>query len=321
MLKELLKLDHNIINTIFHDQKTDTTLNLITLATSKNKKNIIEILLSEGGDVNYQTSSNGDTEMNIAIRNDNLQIAEIILKNEKYDVGIQNKSGETAFHMAKEKKGKIFFQLLAKEQNIFNKNANNNLIKMNTPNETKNNFLNNIPHNNNLLLNNIPSLTNKKKKKEKASEIEINQDKIHNNNNNNNDNSNNNNTNNNTNNNNIFISNQKNAKEDLIILIEFKSFDYSSYFSIGQDIKLYLNLFQIKDILYQRIGELIKLKEKTELMKNYESLIKEKQRELNDLNHKTEKIEEKIKKQKKMNSTQQNKRNYKSKQRFHEIIS
>ena len=37
-------------------------------------------------------------------------------------------------------------------------------------------------------------------------------------------------------------------------------------------------------------------------MKNYESLIKEKQRELNDLNHKTEKIEEKIKKQKKMNS-------------------
>ena len=46
-----------------------------------------------------------------------------------------------------------------------------------------------------------------------------------------------------------------------------------------------------------------KLKEKTELMKNYESLIKEKQRELNDLNHKTEKIEEKIKKQKKMNST------------------
>ena len=49
-------------------------LNLITLATSKNKKNIIKILLSEGGDVNCQTSSNGDTEMNIAIRNDNLQI-------------------------------------------------------------------------------------------------------------------------------------------------------------------------------------------------------------------------------------------------------
>ena len=104
--------------------------------------------------------------MNIAIRNDNLQIAEIILKNEKYDVGIKNKSGETAFHMAKEKKGKIFFQLLAKEQNIFNKNANNNLIKMNTPNEMKNNFLNNIPHNNNLILNNIPSPTNKKKKRE-----------------------------------------------------------------------------------------------------------------------------------------------------------
>ena len=214
--------------------------------------------------------------MNIAIRNDNLQIAEIILKNEKYDVGIQNKSGETAFHMAKEKKGKIFFQLLAKEQNIFNKNANNNLIKMNTPNEMKNNFLNNIPHNNNLLLNNIPSLTNKKKKKEKANEIEINQDKINNNNNNNNnknnDNSNNNNTNNNTNNNksnnnnnNIFISNQKKAKEDLIILIEFKSFDYSSYFSIGQDIKLYLNLFQIKDILYQRIEELEKIKRKNRI--------------------------------------------------------
>ena len=55
-------------------------------------------------------------------------------------------------------------------------------------------------------------------------------------------------------------------------------------------------------------------------MKNYEILIKEKQRQLNDLNHKTEKIEEKIKKQIKMNSTQQKKRSYKSKQRFHEII-
>ena len=86
----------------------------------------------------------------------------------------------------------------------------------------------------------------------------------------------------------------------MIILIEFKSFDYSSYFSIGQDIKLYLNLFQIKDILYQRIEELEKqLKEKTELLKNYESLIEDKQKELNDLNHKTEKIEEEIKKQKK----------------------
>ena len=74
--------------------------------------------------------------------------------------------------MAKEKKGKIFFQLLAKEQNIFNKNANNNLIEMNTPNEMKNNFLNNIPHNNNLLLNNIPSLTNKKEKKRRQTKSE-----------------------------------------------------------------------------------------------------------------------------------------------------
>ena len=50
-------------------------------------------------------------------------------------------------------------------------------------------------------------------------------------------------------------------------------------------------------------------------MKNYESLIKEKQRELNNLNHKTEKIEEKIKNQKKneFSTTKSNKRNYKSK--------
>ena len=86
-------------------------LNLITLVTSKNKKNIIEILLSEGGDVNYQTSSNGDTEMNIAIRNDNLQTAEIILKNEKYDVGIQNKSGGNCFSYGKRKKRKNIFSI------------------------------------------------------------------------------------------------------------------------------------------------------------------------------------------------------------------
>ena len=297
MLKEILKLDSNAINTIFHDQETNITHNLITLATSKNKKNIVEILLSEGGDVNYQIPSNGDTAMHIAVRNDNLEIAEILSKNEKIDRNIQNKSGETATHMAKEKKGKIFFQLVAKEQSSFNNNVNNNLIKMNPTNDINNNHLNNIPNNNNLLINN--NLNNnqnqntkkKKDKKEKTNEVEINHDT----------------NNNNNNNNNIYTTNQKNSKEDLIIPIEFKSFDYPSYLSIGQDIKLYLNLFQSEDILNQRIEELEKqLKEKTELMKNYESLIEDKQKELSDLNHKTEKIEEEIKKQKKINSTQQN---------------
>ena len=50
------------------------------------------------------------------VKNDNVEIAEIIIRHPKYIKNIQNKLGETPKDICKEKKGKIFYQIIAKEQ-------------------------------------------------------------------------------------------------------------------------------------------------------------------------------------------------------------
>ena len=67
---------------------------------------------------------------------------------------------------------------------------------------------------------------------------------------------------------------ENNNQDNLIIPIEFQSVDYPTYLSMGQDIKLCLNLFQSEDSLNQQIEELEKqLKEKEDNIKKYEKLI------------------------------------------------
>jgi non-canonical poly(A) RNA polymerase PAPD5/7 len=81
--------------------------------------------------------------------------------------------------------------------------------------------------------------------------------------------------------NNEFLCNEDNIQDNLIVPIEFQTVDYPTYLSMGQDIKLCLNLFKSEDSLHQRIEELEKeLKEKSENIKSCEDSIKESDEEI-----------------------------------------
>ena len=305
MLQELLKLNPDAIKTIYYDQETNTTHNLLTLAAFKNKKNFVELLLENNCDLNYQIPETGDTSLHLTAKNDNVEIAEIIIRHPKYIKNIHNKLGETPKDICKEKKGKIFYQIIAKEQQMNygnNNNSNNNLPKPNNfgvqLNNEFNNINNNFSNNNsnqNMMniqnMNNNIGTSNKKKKRDKKEKFN-NNDLINMNLRNMNDNE--------------YSYYGNNNQENLIIPIQFQSVDYPTYLSMGQDIKLCLNLFESEDSLTQQIQQLEKeLEEKKSSIEKYEELINEKNRQLNEINQNIEKKEEDIKKQKKIRSSQE----------------
>ena len=105
--------------------------NLISLATLKNKKNFVEVLLNANVDVNYQTKPGMDTALHIAVKNDNVEIAELIYRNEKFNKDAKNIEGKTAKDLAKEIRGKVYYNIFAREHDTNNKenvqfNANKN---------------------------------------------------------------------------------------------------------------------------------------------------------------------------------------------------
>jgi non-canonical poly(A) RNA polymerase PAPD5/7 len=305
MLQELLKLNPDAIKTIYYDQENNITHNLLTLAASKNKKNFVEVLLENNCELNYQIPETGDTPMHLTVKNDNVEIAEIIIRHPKYVKNIPNKLGETPKDICKEKKGKIFYQIIAKEQQMNhgnNNNSNNNLPKPNNFgvqlnnefNNINNNFSNNNSNQNIMNIqnmnNNVGNSSKKKKrdKKEKFNNNDLNNINLRNM------------------NDNEFAYYGNNNQENLIIPIQFQSVDYPTYLSMGQDIKLCLNLFQSEDSLTQQIQQLEKeLEEKKSSIEKYEELITEKNRQLNEINQNIEKKEEDIKKQKKIRSSQE----------------
>ena len=59
---------------------------------------------------------------------------------------------------------------------------------------------------------------------------------------------------------------------NIIIPIEFKNVDYTTYLSMGQDMKICLNLFKEEEVLIKEKEELLKKKEKIKL--NFEKLKK-----------------------------------------------
>ena len=263
MLQELLKLNNKAVETIYYDPDTNTTHNLLTLAASKNKKNIVALLLDYNCNINYQIPQTGETAMHLTVKNDNVEIAEIINKNLKYIKNIKNNLGETPNDISNKKKGKIFYQIITKEEqkNHGNNNSNNNLPKINNysvqlKNEYNNmNNFNNNQNNQNLVNmqdfnNNNVGTNNHKKKHDKKDKLTNNNDLYSNN--------------------NEYIYYENNNQDNLIIPIEFQSVDYPTYLSMGQDIKLCLNLFQSEDSLTQQIEELEKqLKEKEDNIKQY----------------------------------------------------
>ena len=99
-----------------------------------------------------------------------------------------------------------------------------------------------------------------------------------------------------------------NNQENLLIPIQFQSVDYTTYLSMGEDIKLCLNLFQSEDNLTQQIEKLEKdLKDKNDSIKEYEKLINEKERKLNEIKENIKSKEEEIQKQRIRKSSQEKK--------------
>ena len=283
MTQELLKLNNKAVNSTYYDQENNMTHNLLTFAASKNKKNIVALLLKNNCNINYQIPETGETAMHIVARNDFAEIAEMLIKNPNYIKDIKNNSGETPKDISKVKKGRIFFQIIPKEQQMshVNNNSNNNLPKANEFNNM-NNFNNNPNLINMQNMNNINSnIGNSSKKnierKEKYG-----------------------------NNNNEYMNYGNNSQDNLIIPIEFQSVDYPTYLSMGQDIKLCLNLFQSEDSLNQQIEELEKqIKEKTESIKVLEEKNKQKEEILSKIGNNIKEVEETIKQQKKTKMSQE----------------
>ena len=244
--------------------------------------------------------------MHIAVKFDNIEIDEILNTNPKINKNIKNKLGETASDICKYKKGKIFFRIVAKENQMNNgNNSNNNLPKATFGIQLNNNESNNMNNNelNNNLFNNQNSMipqnmsgsnnlgaNSNKQKKERKEKYGNTNDFV-----------------NNVNDNDYNLYYGNNNDNNLIVPIEFQNDDnYPTYLSMGQDIKLCLNLFQSEDSLTQQIEELEKqLKEKNDSIENYEELIQKKENEVNAIKKDISDIDEEIKRQRKIKTSQE----------------
>ena len=158
MLQELLKLNKEAVDTIYYDQENNMTHNLLTLAASKNKKNIVALLLEYNCDLNYQIPETGDTAMHLVVINDNVEIALLLEKHPKYIKNIKNKSGESPMDLCRGKKGKIFYQMIASQNQSNHGNFNNNIKSNNFGVPQLNNDFNNFNNNQNLM--NMQNLNN-----------------------------------------------------------------------------------------------------------------------------------------------------------------
>ena len=256
MLQELLKLSNEAINSTYFDQNNNITHNLLTFATSQNKKNIVALLLDNHCNINYQIPETGETAMHLAVKYDYIEIAEILKMSPNFNKNIKNNSGKTPKDISIDLRGRIFYK------GVSQMNHNNN-------NLTKDNEFNNINNlNNNFqnMNNNINSNMNQKNIEKKD------------------------------NNDNEYGYYEDNVQDNLIIPIEFQSVDYPTYLSMGQDIKLCLNLFQSDDSLNQQIEEYEKqLKEKKETIKKNEEYIEKKKIEISKIKQDIADAEENIK--------------------------
>ena len=304
--QELLSLNNEAVNSHYFEQESKLTHSLLTLATFKGKKNIVATLLLNDCDINYQIPETGDTALHIAVKFDNIEIDEILNTNPKINKNIKNKLGETASDICKYKKGKIFFRIVAKENQMNNgNNSNNNLPKATLGIQLNNNESNNMNNNelNNNLFNNQNSMipqnmsgsnnlgaNSNKQKKERKEKYGNTNDFV-----------------NNVNDNDYNLYYGNNNDNNLIVPIEFQNDDnYPTYLSMGQDIKLCLNLFQSEDSLTQQIEELEKqLKEKNDSIENYEELIQKKENEVNAIKKDISDIDEEIKRQRKIKTSQE----------------
>ena len=260
MLHDLLQLNEDAINSIYFDPENNITHNLLTFAVTKNKKDICSILIKYNCNVNYQIPETGETFLHLIVKNDNIEIAKLLYNHPNIDKSLKNKDGKTARELGEEKKGNIFFQIIVKENsNNKNINTNNNNINL-TNNETTN-------------------LKSNKKGNELFNKISENL---------------NNNINDYENEKNYYCDNM--IQDNYIVPIEFNNVDYNTYLSMGQEMKLCLNLFKEEDVLKKEKEKLLKQKEELENMReNTEKNIKEMIKTENDLNIKLKDCDSNIK--------------------------
>ena len=249
MLHELLNLNKNGIDSEFYDKETNITHNLLTYAASKNKKELCSILIEEKCDLNYQIKETGDTVLHLVVKNDNVEIAKLLYNLPNLDRSLKNNDGKTAKNLGEERKGNIFFHIICKEKD--------------------NNINNNTQYKNNLnIINNDMTIKINKKKNELFHNIASNLNELN------------------------FNENEKNyyceniPQDNYIVPIEFSNVDYTTYLSMGQEMKLCLNLFKEEEVLIKEKEELVKKREKIKL--KFEELKKEqemKKKELAELDN------------------------------------
>ena len=260
MLHDLLQLNEDAINSIYYDPENNITHNLLTFAVTKNKKDICSILIKYNCNVNYQIPETGETFLHLIVKNDNIEIAKLLYNHPNIDKSLKNKDGKTARELGEEKKGNIFFQIIVKENsNNKNINTNNNNINL-TNNETTN-------------------LKSNKKGNELFNKISENLNS---------------NINDYENEKNYYCDNT--LQDNYIVPIEFNNVDYNTYLSMGQEMKLCLNLFKEEDVLKKEKEKLLKQKEELEnIRENTEKNIKEMIKTENDLNIKLKDCDSNIK--------------------------
>ena len=299
MLHDLLQLNPDAINSVYYDHENNITHNLLTFAVSKNKKDLCSILIKYNCNLNYQIPETGETFLHLIVKNDNIEIAKLLLSvpNINIDRSLKNKDGKTAKELGEEKRGNIYFQIICKENTIFNNISINN--------QNKNSNINNNNLGNNEINNNIKA---SKKGNDIFNKISTNL----------------------INNANTNYENEKNyydniPQDNYVVPIEFNNVDYTTYLSMGQDMKLCLNLFKEEEVLIKEKEKLFKQKEDLEITKNkkdlkmkelieaeneiteqtneFDKVIKEtnneiisKRKELNKLNEKNNKYKEYLKK-------------------------
>ena len=228
MLHDLLQINPEAINSIYHDPENNITHNLLTFAVSKNKKDLCSILIKYNCNLNYQIPETGETFLHLIVKNDNIEIAKLLYSHPNIDKSLKNKEGKTARELGEEKRGNIFFQIICKENTIINNHGNN---------QNKNN-------NNNIITNESNNIKMNKKGNDIFNKISSN-----------------------LNSNIDTYENEKNYfcdrinQDNYVVPIEFNNVDYTTYLSMGQDMKLCLNLLKEEKVLIKKKEQLSKQKE------------------------------------------------------------
>ena len=92
-----------------------------------------------------------------------------------------------------------------------------------------------------------------------------------------------------------------NPQDNYIVPIEFNHIDYTTYLSMGQHMKLCLNLFKEEEVLIKEKEDLIKKKKENHIdLKNSEKILETEKKDLNELEQKIKENEINIENTKKL---------------------